>query len=65
MIEEKTKTAFEEPAPDHLTTDESDSGAIDEKKLLTRLDWHLVPGLALLLLLSFLDRGNGNLVSLT
>ena len=34
---------------------------IDEKKLLRKLDWHLVPGLTVLFLLSFLDRSNGTL----
>lgn len=63
MTEEKEKTVFEESAPDHATTDES-GDVIDEKKLLRKLDWHLVPGLTLLLLLSFLDRGNGNPFSL-
>ena len=40
---------------------EEDGDAIDEKKLLRKLDWHLVPGLTLLFLLSLLDRSNGNL----
>ena len=31
---------------------------IDEKKLLRRMDWHLLPILTLLYLLSFIDRGN-------
>lgn len=59
MTEEKEKLEFEEIVPDHPTTDES-GDVIDEKQLLRKLDWHLVPGLTLLLLLSFLDRGNGN-----
>ena len=63
MVEEKEKTEFEETFSDHAATDES-GGVIDEKKLLRKLDWHLVPGLTLLLLLSFLDRGNGNPFSL-
>lgn len=57
MLEEKEKS--EETSPDHATTDES-GDVINEKKLMRKLDWHLVPGLTLLLLLSFLDRGNGN-----
>ncbi|KAJ3558531.1 hypothetical protein NM688_g873 [Phlebia brevispora] len=32
--------------------------AVDERKLLRRIDWHVVPWLALLYLLNFLDRGN-------
>jgi len=31
---------------------------LDEKKILRKMDWHLIPMLALLYLLSFLDRGN-------
>jgi hypothetical protein len=31
---------------------------LDEKKILRKIDWHLIPMLALLYLLSFLDRGN-------
>ena len=57
MAEEKEKTDFE-TTPPHVATDES-GDVIDEKKLLRKLDWHIVPGLTLLLLLSFLDRGNG------
>lgn len=64
MTEEKEKSEFEETVLDHTTTDES-GDVIDEKKLLRKLDWHLVPGLTLLLLLSFLDRGNGNPFSLS
>lgn len=45
--------------PDSLES--SDGASFDEKrtkKLLRKLDWHLVPFLALLYLLSFLDRTN-------
>ena len=31
---------------------------IDERKLMRKIDWHVVPWLALLYLLNFLDRGN-------
>lgn len=37
---------------------EVDTSGIDEKKLLRRIDWHVVPWLAVLYLLNFLDRGN-------
>ena len=33
---------------------------INEKKLLRKIDRHLIPGLTVLFLLSFLDRSNGN-----
>lgn len=62
MSEEKGKIEFEETVLDRAAADES-GDIIDEKKLLRKLDWHIVPGLTLLLLLSFLDRGNGNLLS--
>lgn len=34
------------------------SHAIDEQKLLRKVDWRIVPGVVLLYLLSFLDRSN-------
>jgi len=39
---------------------EEGSDVIDEKKLLRKIDWHLIPGLTVLFLLSFLDRSNGS-----
>lgn len=59
MSKEQEQTKVDESTSDHAT-DESGPNAIDEKKLLRKLDWHLVPGLTLLFLLSFLDRSNGN-----
>ena len=35
---------------------------IDQKALLRKLDWKLLPALTLLYLLSFLDRSNGTLL---
>ena len=37
---------------------EVDTSSIDEHKLMRRIDWHVVPWLAILYLLNFLDRGN-------
>ena len=37
---------------------EVDTSGIDEKKLMRRIDWHVVPWLALLYLLNLLDRGS-------
>ncbi|TBU34600.1 MFS general substrate transporter [Dichomitus squalens] len=37
---------------------EVDASAIDEKKLMRRIDWHVVPWLSVLYLLNFLDRGS-------
>lgn len=36
----------------------ADTSGVDPKKVLTKMDLHLIPMLALLYLLSFLDRGN-------
>ncbi|KAF5356139.1 hypothetical protein D9756_004072 [Leucocoprinus leucothites] len=35
-----------------------DISGIDEKKLMRRVDWHVIPWLSLLYLLNFLDRGS-------
>ena len=37
---------------------EVDTSGIDERKLMRRIDWHVVPWLSVLYLLNFLDRGN-------
>lgn len=37
---------------------EVDTSGIDERKLMRRIDWHVVPWLAVLYFLNFLDRGN-------
>lgn len=37
---------------------EVDTSGVDEKKLMRRVDWHVIPWLALLYLLNFLDRGS-------
>ncbi|KAF8497681.1 MFS general substrate transporter [Gautieria morchelliformis] len=50
-----------------ISTNEIDLSGIDEKKLLRKLDWALVPWVSLLYLLSFLDRtsiGNARLYNL-
>jgi len=57
MSSEKEHFAFDETRPIQVTEEGGD--AIDEKKLLRKLDWHLVPGVTVLFLLSFLDRSNG------
>ncbi|KAL8904528.1 MAG: hypothetical protein Q9171_007016 [Xanthocarpia ochracea] len=44
-----------EPPPDYPGVDTS---GVDPKKVLLKMDLHLIPMLALLYLLSFLDRGN-------
>lgn len=43
----------------HISTvDLHAAGHIDERKLLWKIDYHVVPWLALLYLLNFLDRGS-------
>lgn len=41
-----------------LVSVEAESGGIDPKSVLLKMDLHLMPLLTLLYLLSFLDRGN-------
>lgn len=57
MSSEKERSRFDETSPVQVTEDGED--AIDEKKLLRKLDWYLIPGLTVLYLLSSLDRSNG------
>lgn len=38
--------------------------AVDEKALIRKLDWRLVPSVTILYLLSFLDRANGEAIGL-
>ena len=61
-MSEKERTTTEETSCDHATEESGDE--IDEKKLLRKIDWHLLPALILLFLLSFLDRSNGDPLSL-
>lgn len=61
MSEEKERTVVEEKNCDHATEESGDE--IDEKKLMRKIDLHLLPPLTLLFLLSFLDRSNGNPLS--
>ncbi|KAL6310044.1 MFS general substrate transporter [Sparassis latifolia] len=45
-------------SPVNLYRPDVDTSGIDERKLLRRIDWHVVPWLAVLYLLNFLDRGS-------
>jgi hypothetical protein len=56
MPEEKEQTSVEEIAP--LPTLEGGEDAINEKKLLRKIDWRLLPPVIFLFYLSFLDRTN-------
>lgn len=42
----------------HLHHPEIDTSEVDERKLMRKIDWHVVPWLGVLYLLNFLDRGN-------
>ena len=61
-MSEKERTKIEEANSNHST--EESGGEIDEKRLLRKLDWHLLPMVTVLFLLSFLDRSNGNTLAL-
>lgn len=50
--------AKEDVARVHLHRPEIDTSEVDEKKLMQKIDWHVIPWLGVLYLLSFLDRGN-------
>lgn len=52
------KTEISPVIDSNLYRPEVDTSGIDERSLLRRIDWHVVPWLALLYLLNFLDRGN-------
>ena len=57
MPERKEQTKIDGMCPIHAS--EGGEDAIDERKLLRKIDWHLIPALTALFLLSFLDRSNG------
>ena len=52
---------FTHSSPD--MSEEKERVEIDERKLLRKIDMHLLPVLPLLLLLSFLDQSNSELLS--
>lgn len=56
MHEEKEQENIEETTP--VPSLEAGEDAINEKKLLRKIDNRLIPVLAFLFCLSFLDRGN-------
>ena len=58
MSKEKEQFTFDETGPVQAIEEGGDT--IDEKKLLRKIDRHLIPGLTVLFLLSFLDRSNGS-----
>lgn len=61
-LEDKTESKLERPGAS--TNSDSDiefveSGTVNEKSLLRKLDLRLLPAVSVLYLLSFLDRSNG------
>lgn len=52
------KTIEGSVAPDQLYRPEVDTSDIDEKKLLWKIDLHVIPWLTFVYLLNFLDRGS-------
>jgi hypothetical protein len=63
MAEEKIQTTDDGPSRSTTSVRSTDvefvRGAIDEKRLLRKLDLRLLPAVSVLYLLSFLDRSNG------
>lgn len=56
-IDQKASGEFE-VTQEKIYRDDVDTSGIDEKKLMRRVDWHVIPWLSLLYLLNFLDRGS-------
>ncbi|KAK3325105.1 major facilitator superfamily domain-containing protein [Apodospora peruviana] len=54
-VDKKTEAADPASASD---SDDSETGAVNEKALLRKIDWRLLPAVGILYLLSFLDRSN-------
>lgn len=60
MSEEKHQVECKESSPVEAR---EGVGTIDEKKLLRKIDLHILPGLVILLLLCALDQSNGELLT--
>lgn len=48
--------------PSERTEEEGTDEFVNEKALIRKLDWRLIPSVTILYLLSFLDRANGEAV---
>ncbi|KAL4241787.1 MFS transporter superfamily protein [Abortiporus biennis] len=57
-VQDSVVTIPEDKGHKDLYEPDVNISGIDEKRLLRRIDWHVVPWLAVLYLLNFLDRGN-------
>lgn len=60
--EEKGATPVEVPAKSDAEAPDRMGPVINEKALLRKLDYHLLPAVGILYLLSFLDRSNGTAI---
>ena len=56
--DEKASTILDEVTDSEVYRPDVDVSSVDERKLLRRIDLHVVPWLTLLYLLNFLDKGN-------
>lgn len=54
-----TERGFEDPGTSPSSSSIAETVGINEKSLLRKLDYKLLPPLTILYLLSFLDRSNG------
>ena len=52
------KTELDGPSGSTSETDDIDTSSVNEKALLRKIDWRLLPAVGILYLLSFLDRSN-------
>lgn len=60
-LDEKSSVSENNVAPspcEELYRPEVDTNGVDEKKLMRRVDLHIIPWLAVLYFLNFMDRGN-------
>ncbi|TFK88000.1 MFS general substrate transporter [Polyporus arcularius HHB13444] len=57
-LKDPEAVAVRDAPAENIYQPEVDTSGIDERKLMRRIDWHVVPWLAVLYLLNFLDRGS-------
>lgn len=57
-IEKERTSYFEDSASGRVESAVTDFDAVEHKRILRKIDWHLLPFVSLLYLLSFLDRSN-------
>lgn len=57
-LKDPEAVAVRDAPVENIYQPEVDTSGIDEQKLMRRIDWHVVPWLAVLYLLNFLDRGS-------